>query len=378
MTKLPLHKRIRNGKKGIPLVLILGVVALCTFSFMAGRLNGSISSSSSSSNGIIVSPAKRDDNIIVSPAKSNDSIISPPVNSDDYQLSSSQSFDFFADVPSKEWKMRQQICSQYLKHANPANPKEHVPHHAAAFHQNNYDPSFSCSFERKIGGNSYGDGPKWVCDPHRLIRLSEQRKKHVPSLREDTSAAGCLVYSVGSMGDFQFETGLQTMLGSTDICEIHIFDFGDYEGKMPKGLNIHYHQWGLKNDKDNKSEDGERKFYSLQETVKKLGHEKRPAIDIFKIDCEGCEWQTFKDWFDPSVPMLQQILVETHGAPEDAILPFFDTIMEGNDYVMFHKEPNIWFGGGEATEFAFLKLEKAFFDAIGGDTKPPFSLKYDV
>ncbi len=377
--------RIGNkNKKSISPILILGVAILCILSFGVG-LNFSIllKSTPPSSSSI------KDISSLSSPSNTGGNNNG---NSKDYQLASSQSYGFFYDVSSEEWKIRQQIISQYNKHKNPDDPLEYVPGHSTrnlhyfnsphAFYQNNYEPNFSCSFERRIGGNGNGDGPKWVCDPHRLIRLSEQRKSKVGG-GGGGGDAGCLVYSVGSNGDFKFEVGLQTMLGSFDICEIHIFDMGDYEKKMPKGMNMHYHQWGIQSNRGNKkTEDGDEKryFYSMQETVKMLGHENRPAIDIFKIDCDKCEWRTLNDWFEPSIPMMQQILVETHNAPLQYVLNFFDGIMEKHDYAMFHKEPNIQFSGGDAIEFGFLKLDHKFFEAgLEGDQKPKdLTLKYAV
>lgn len=90
----------------------------------------------------------------------------------DYQLAYDQSFGFFDNVPTDEWKIHQQIHTEYNKHKNPSNPLEWVPGHstskniafnsARAFYQGNYDPNFSCAFERRVGGNGNGDGPKWV------------------------------------------------------------------------------------------------------------------------------------------------------------------------------------------------------------------------
>ena len=68
----------------------------------------------------------------------------------------------------------------------------------------NVDPMFACPHARRVGGR--GDGPKWVCNPHRL--------RSVPD---------CLVYSVGSANNYMFEDGLNDIVG-TGHCEIHVFD----------------------------------------------------------------------------------------------------------------------------------------------------------
>ena len=136
------------------------------------------------------------------------------------------------------------------------------------------------------------------------------------------------------------------------VCEYHIFDMGDFESRMPTELKrAYYHKWGLKKQEDtvpdaandvadnNKPKPGQ-EMYGLQDTIKLLGHEELDVIDVFKIDCEFCEWTTYTDWLDDSIPMLHQILVETHDAPPEYALGFFDTL-ESAGYVRFHKEANI-------------------------------------
>jgi hypothetical protein len=130
--------------------------------------------------------------------------------------------------------------------------------------------------------NGHGDGPKWICNPHRL-GLRESRPKD------------CLIYSIGSNGEYDFEEGLLQELelsrgggGNTlQSCEIHVFDFGGYERPDDAARNIHYHQWGLEGTEEKSKI--KRKMMSFPDIVKTLGHEKR-TIDILKIDCEGCEW----------------------------------------------------------------------------------------
>lgn len=169
---------------------------------------------------------------------------------------------------------------------------------------------------------------------------------------------------------------MEEILGR-DTCEYHIFDMGNFEGKM-KLQNIsraYYHRWGLDKqgeEEENTIEPGA-KFYGLKDTVKLLGHDNLDVIDVFKIDCEKCEWRIYRDWLLPGLPSLQQIQVEIHSGgitkmnkldkhdhditPE---IPFFDFLEEAG-YVRFHKEPNIQFNDGSCEEYAFLKLEKEFF-----------------
>jgi hypothetical protein len=109
----------------------------------------------------------------------------------------------------------------------------------------NWDPDFPCRFDTKVG---IGDGGKWVCDPLRIAEQSrrrmEQYKKQEGKASGNEVQAGCIVYSVGSNGDFRFEVGLAALLSGA--CEIHTFDFTNYSHNVPHGKSIFFHPWGLK------------------------------------------------------------------------------------------------------------------------------------
>jgi hypothetical protein len=172
---------------------------------------------------------------------------------------------------------------------------------------------------------------------------------------------------VGSNNDFSFETSVHKSIGSH--CEIHTFDFGNY-GAGAKAANVTYHQWGI-SDKDGKTNRGA-PLKSLQTTLRELGHDDGRVIDIFKIDCEGCEIDSVTSWFEANVT-LRQILVEVHAKDQGwtkeyakGLVNFFQS-MYRNNYVIFHKEPNIQFWRNSLSvrclEYAFLKLDKAVFNS---------------
>ena len=278
----------------------------------------------------------------------------------DYRLAYEESFGFFDDISSVEWERLRSITLARVNNADPYNPMA-MANHPAAFYQNNWDPDFSCRHDTKVG---VGDGGKWVCDPHRIVAQSSKRMEQYKAVKRTNASVGCLVYSVGSNGDFHFEEGVHDILGP-GVCEIHTFDFTDFAHQVPTGKGIIFHHWGFKPSYNETKQTGsggfgqvnaEGTFKTLQETIKELGHKDCP-IDIFKIDCEGCEWGTYKDWLETDI---RQILVEVHHVPEVAH-EFFSNLQHAG-YVTFHKEPNIQFSGGACVEYAMLKLSQDFVE----------------
>ena len=271
-----------------------------------------------------------------------------------------QSFGFFTDITDVGWTRLKQ------RHRSTPNcgPLDCAPEKPGNWYQNNFEPSFTCLHERRVGG--LGDGPKWVCDPHRI------NKKE------------CLVYSIGSKNQFDFEKGVIKDIASN--CEIHIFDPtvpNDDPTHKPPHDNVHFHPWGIAN--SNYQSEDRHAYKTMSTIVHELGHEHR-RIDLFKIDCEGCEFSTVQGWFDAKVD-IRQILVEIHFGTDfreqlyweaerkqrlregktPEILDdrgqakhFLETLQQ-QQYVVFHKEANTM-GGGGYIEYALIKLGKRFFD----------------
>ena len=265
-----------------------------------------------------------------------------------FRLAYQESLGFFTDIPNDAWRRRRNITHGRAHYAH-VNLRLRRFRRPVAWYQINWDPDFACVHEDKIGGNNDGHG--WVCDPHRLRDKPD-----------------CLVYSVGSNNtNFMFELHMKRLLPN---CDIHIFDPADSTtGMKGAGLDATYHPWGLAASYTTKQSDTENsqvthlvsdsarkgKFRTLEDTMEELGHTGR-RVDIFKIDCEGCEWKTHKDFLKQDI---RQILVETHEVVPSS-MDFFDDIHDAG-YVMFHKEPNIQHAAGRCIEFAFLKLAPEFF-----------------
>ena len=144
-----------------------------------------------------------------------------------------------------------------------------------------------------------------MCNVDRLRNVADLRRPgrfdmDVPAANQNgDDDSGCLIYSIGSNGNYVFEGGLVDIIGP--ICEIHVFDPGSFERPDKWADNIVYHPWGLVSSYDIYPTAREGEYYSFQEIQRLLGHENR-TVDIFKIDCEGCEWyvQIIDDLTPPS------------------------------------------------------------------------------
>jgi Methyltransferase domain len=142
------------------------------------------------------------------------------------------------------------------------------------------------------------------------------------------------------------------------ICDIHVFDYSyNYERPQNKEKNIQFHQWGLVASSESGSQKGN--FFTFPEIVKQLGHEGK-TIDIFKIDCEGCEWATRPDWMNQDI---RQVLIETHKMPSkyNEGLTYFQSFKQ-NQFAMFSKEQNGYSFWTTCYEFSYIKLHPNFWD----------------
>jgi hypothetical protein len=152
---------------------------------------------------------------------------------------------------------------------------------------------FTCPELEKIGG--LGDGPKWMCDIYRLAAQVERRRhKAETQSNYDPDAKHCLIYSIGSNGDYKFEDAVVDTLDQ--LCEIHVFDVGDFDrGAENTNRGIIFHKWGLVssytsvNNNEVTQLGNKVTTHTFPDIKKLLGHEGR-TLDAFKIDCEGCEW----------------------------------------------------------------------------------------
>ena len=114
----------------------------------------------------------------------------------------------------------------------------------------------------------------------------------------DSFPKSCVVYSIGSHGEFDFES----MVQRHTQCEIHSFDCtGDYGPYAPRGVN--FHPWCV-DSKDHGS------FYTIQTMMDKLSHRR---IHFLKLDAEGAEHRAIPVLLSlPHNRLPLQIALEVH------------------------------------------------------------------
>ena len=141
------------------------------------------------------------------------------------------------------------------------------------------------------------------------------------------------------------------------LCEIHVFNhFMDptllANNMQQQGKGIHIHPFGFR--PENKGSMGAPgNFKTFKEAVKELGH-KGKSLSILSLDCEGCEWDLYRDILSSDLT-IQQILVQMHGTPFIANR-FFST-MHNAGYAIYRREQV----GVGVYDYSFLKLAPSYF-----------------
>lgn len=211
-----------------------------------------------------------------------------------------------------------------------------------------YEPDAVCLREERFGTlpnldrhEAFGDGPKFVCGVDHLAAKAKKANNNLDNNDGEEVSASCLVYSVGSNNDVQFEESVQRFLSG---CEVHTFD-PTVKVENFVGHNVtNFHEWGLGVEgKEVSFQTTSFTSKSLETVVKDLGHENR-AIDMLKIDCEGCEWTVMPKVFEAIASgrlVVHQVLIELHQNDDRNLALFLETADKAGMRT-FHKERNHW------------------------------------
>lgn len=307
-------------------------------------------------------------------------------------LAKKESFGLFDDVPNIIWKEKKAASKKAVKLQNKMITKtSHMLTGSGAdideskWWKKNWPPNFTCDHEHFIGG-------KWICEPSRIIDLADDfntvpPKRIIDPADDHNTVPGrkkkrqrgrreCLIYiSGGNDVEFghQFSSYMKARMGElhkdevlfdSSICEIHIFNhFIDpalLESMLHQMKGIHIHPFGFRpENKESMGVAGDGSvtaFKTFKETVAELGHAGK-SLSILAIDCEGCEWDIYKDVLSSGLT-VQQILFQMHGTPYIANQFFADMYNAG--YLIFHREKV----GESVYDYSFLRLAPSYFGSI--------------
>jgi len=253
-----------------------------------------------------------------------------------------ESLGFFDHVSEENW-----CRSKHRDHVFPHNLGPKANPQIEWWYVANYEATLPCSLEQRQG---LQDDERWVCDPRNLL-----------------ASPRCLVYSAGDVRQHNFERGIHRDLGKH--CEIHVFTTQRNVGqKLPY---VKYHNWDISD-----TTAGKRK--TLADTVKLLGHES-VRIEIFKLDCDGCEFTVYNGLFTGLQHKPRQFLVDLHdGTTGAAPVPAqrFLMQMRANHYVAFHKEQAVQVPRKKLrVSYSFLLLSPAFFHECPASGAPQRALQ---
>jgi len=215
------------------------------------------------------------------------------------------------------WELKKKIHRLQSKRQKGS---QHGP--GSAFFQNNWEPTWSCGYEQRIG--NIGDGGKWLCDAYSIAE-----------------AEVCNIVSIGSNNEWSFEVSIHQL---NPRCKIHTFDHTTKNNVINKPQYVNFYGKGL-----GATNNGD---ILTMDALLGLAGLSTSNVDVLKIDCEGCEYNVYKEL---TKGFIRQILMEIHMQTSDGANNIFQH-MNKSGYVIFHKESNTVGCQGNCIEYAFLKL----------------------
>lgn len=250
-------------------------------------------------------------------------------------LSSALAFQF----DTKEgWNKRFELRNTLKALSNSPSPEEIKGMPLKKLFQIYWQPTFSCDDPVRVGNS--GDGGKWVCNPYGMRLAADWADRKV------------LIYSLGSAGNYAFEEGIHSIFGERG--EIHTFDKGKFENP-PKILTLHQNL--IVGMQPNGSYDSTDNGISITAIREKLGHVGK-AIDIFKIDIEGSEYEVLRTYIGDGCPLnSNMIMLETHWDSAVHYSELFEKLQTNCGMELYYKEPNIQFSDGSVVEWCFVKVD---------------------
>jgi hypothetical protein len=174
-----------------------------------------------------------------------------------------------------------------------------------------FNPTYACAwtFEKEPGCVKKAAGGKWICGLQELHNTRAGADAGLSTYGVGKPYApekSCVVYSIGSNGDFSFEERVRaTAPGCTIITIDPTYD--EKLGRAGAPYDKYIHAYGLAGS-DLPDQGGGFPLRSIASIMRDHGHD---HIDVLKFDVEGWEWSVIAqtEWANLAIG---QVLTELH------------------------------------------------------------------
>jgi len=215
------------------------------------------------------------------------------------------------------------------------------------------EPTYSCSTLERLPFSD-GDGPKFICGVQAIGKRGN-----------------CLVFSLGSDGNVQFERAIHE---SRPDCKVHTFDptlsprkKNFMKNEERKGI-LEFHDVGASAVAQNIVLNGQQVSLQPIDSLISLvaDSDNHPTIHLLKVDIEGYEYEiltsALRECQQRARPLFDQLAIELHSLCVEArIIYNMVKSLSRCGYRLVSKERNHWgCRGAHCAEFTFVNADHAW------------------